>query len=117
MEALLEANDDLGAVLHYDSETRVLGIEDPQFVFFIRNLLWNKFASASETPDQLRLVRRPRLLSFAGADLGAIAHQLFELLSEMEFEVFYDRNEQSRFSPRTSRTISVRSTGPKLATS
>ncbi|WP_198342180.1 ATP-binding protein [Nitrosococcus watsonii] len=36
-------NSELQDVIHFDSQTRELSIEDPKFVYFIRNLLWSKF--------------------------------------------------------------------------
>jgi hypothetical protein len=92
LTTLLESNAELGSVLHYDPENRVLGIEDPQFVFFIRNLLWNKFAERVGYLNITFSSRYDFALSFAGVD-RALAEELFELLSEAEFEVFYDRNE------------------------
>lgn len=91
---LLDDNEDLRGVFHL-SENEVLGIEDPQFVFFIRNMLWNKFADRLGFLNITFESRYDIALSFAGAD-RPIAEELFELLSEMEFEVFYDKNEQAR---------------------
>jgi hypothetical protein len=85
----------LGDLLHYDSEARVLAVEDPKFFFFIKNLAWNRFAERIGFFE----VGFPSLydfaLSFAGSDRD-IAEALFDALCEMEFEVFYDKNEQDR---------------------
>jgi hypothetical protein len=73
----------------------VLSVEDPQFVFFLRNLSWQKFSG------QVGYLRNQFgssydvALSFAGED-RAYAEKLFDLLTERELAVFYDRNEQSR---------------------
>jgi hypothetical protein len=40
----LTANPDLQDVIHCDPSTRMLVIEDPKFLYFLRNLIWNKFA-------------------------------------------------------------------------
>src|SRR5207247_4071888 len=40
---ILRSKPELGNLFHYDPDTRVLAVEDPQFVFFLRNLLWNNF--------------------------------------------------------------------------
>lgn len=92
---LIEESGDIGDVLHYEKETRVLAVEDPQFVFFIRNLPWNDFTrqvgytrTYFESPYDFAL-------SFAGHD-RPYAEVLFDELSDQEFAVFYDKNEQHR---------------------
>jgi hypothetical protein len=92
---LLQNVSELAEVVHYVPSTQILTAEDPQFVFFLRNLQWNKFAERLgylnirfDTPYDFAL-------SFAGAD-RALARRLFELLAEAEFSVFFDENEQHR---------------------
>ena len=90
-----EKADLLADLLHYDEESRVLAVEDPQFFFYIKHLAWNRFAerlgyfevSFSSTYDYA--------LSFAGADRD-VAEALYESLADRELGVFYDANEQSR---------------------
>jgi hypothetical protein len=85
----------LSDLLHYDEESRVLAVEDPQFFFYIKHLAWNRFAerlgyfevSFSSTYDYA--------LSFAGPDRD-VAEMLYDALAERELGVFYDQNEQSR---------------------
>ncbi|GGL88272.1 hypothetical protein GCM10009706_28610 [Curtobacterium citreum] len=92
---LEERADMLSDLLHYDEESRVLAVEDPQFYFYIKHLPWNRFAerlgyfevSFSSTYDYA--------LSFAGSDRD-IANALYEQLADRELGVFYDKNEQSR---------------------
>jgi hypothetical protein len=92
---LLDKNPDLSDVLHYVPDTRILTAEDPQFVFFLRNLNWNKFASNVGYISIRFESEYDFALSFAGAD-RPYAKRLFELLAEEEFSVFYDENEQHR---------------------
>jgi hypothetical protein len=95
LQGLIASKAGLADIFHYDDETHVLGVEDPQFVFFLRNMLWNKFADRAGFLN-IRFERKYDFaLSFAGAD-RAFAAQLFEILREREFEVFYDKNEQHR---------------------
>jgi hypothetical protein len=91
----LNKNPELAAVIHYEPSTTILTIEDPQFVFFLRNLGWNKFAEQVGFLNIQFSNRYDFALSFAGPDRG-YAKRLFELLSEGELEVFYDENEQAR---------------------
>lgn len=92
---LLASNSDFTKVLHYEAATHILTVEDPQFVFFLRNLLWNKFAERVGYLNIRFASRYDFALSFAGTD-RQIAEILFKQLSENEFEVFYDFNEQHR---------------------
>lgn len=95
LKQILESNNGLRDLLHYSPDTRVLAVEDPQFVFFIRNLLWNKFAERVGFVNIRFDKPRDFALSFAGDD-RKYAERLFQLLQEGEFEVFYDHNEQHR---------------------
>jgi hypothetical protein len=91
----LEKNPDLKDVIHFEQKTKILSVEDPKFVYFIRNILWSKFAKqigyhSIEFPSKYDFA-----LSFAGSD-RAIAENLFDLLGEHELNIFYDKNEQHR---------------------
>lgn len=95
LEELVSSSADIQRVLHFDAANHFLIVQDPQFVFYIRNLSWPQFA---EEIGYLSLEFESRYdfaLSFAGADRD-IAEALCEALQEGEFEVFYDRNEQHR---------------------
>jgi hypothetical protein len=82
-------------VLHFDNQTRVLSIEDPKFVYFIRNLLWSKFAKQVGFQTLEFKSKYDFALSFAGSDRD-IAAMLFEKLTDVEMSIFYDKNEQYR---------------------
>jgi hypothetical protein len=95
LSELILSSQDIQRVLHYDSANNLLIVQDPQFVFYIRNLSWPQFA---EDIGYLSLDLPSRYdfaLSFAGSDRD-IAEAIFNSLQENEFEVFYDRNEQHR---------------------
>ncbi len=96
LEAFLRDNpEDFASILHYQAATHILTVEDPQFVFFLRKLSWNKFAGRVGYLNIRFDSKYDFALSFAGAD-RAFAQRLFDLLAEQEFSVFYDANEQSR---------------------
>lgn len=95
LEDLISDEEKFEEVLHYDPKTRVLAAEDPQFVFFLRNILWNKFAERVGFINIEFESRYDFALSFAGPD-REYAELLFEELTERECEVFYDKNEQHR---------------------
>lgn len=92
---LIDKNEELRAVLHYDAFSKQLTVEDPQYLFFLRGVPWRQFAHAIGflTVDFDR--RYDFALSFAGSDRD-VARGLFEALAAAEVEVFYDRNEQHR---------------------
>lgn len=95
LKKLIEENTILQDVIHYDDQSNVLTIEDPKFLFFIRNILWNKFA------EQIGFVgiefSKPYdfALSFAGENRD-LAETINSKLLEREISVFYDKNEQHR---------------------
>lgn len=91
----LGRNAELGDLVHFDPETHVLSVEDPKFVFFLRNILWSKFAQQVGYKLIQFRGRYDFALSFAGAD-RSIAQALFDRLQEREISVFYDFNEQHR---------------------
>lgn len=92
---LIRNSQDLQAVLHFDTTTRMLSVEDPQYVYFLRSISWSKFPTevgflSIDIPSKYDFA-----LSFAGAD-REIAEKLFLSLQDLEFAVFYDKNEQHR---------------------
>jgi hypothetical protein len=95
LEEIISSNDDIKDVIHYDKDSRILTVEDPKFMFYIRNLLWSKFA---EKVGYLSITFKNKYdfaLSFAGANRD-LAQKINELLLEQEISVFYDKNEQHR---------------------
>lgn len=92
---LVNRDRDISAVLHYDPTSRYLTVEDPQFVYFLRNISWSRFAEDSGFLTMEFPSRYDFALSFGGPD-RLVAEMLFSSLQEGEFETFYDRNEQHR---------------------
>jgi hypothetical protein len=95
LRKLLESDEEVGATLHFDQETKVLAVEDPQFVFFIRNLPWNQFAERIGYLDINFSDRFDFAVSFAGAD-RTLVEKVVDGLGELELAVFYDKDEQHR---------------------
>lgn len=95
LKDLIESSEDIQKVLHFDAANSVLVAQDPQFIFYIRNLSWHQLSEdvgfiSLEFPNKYDFA-----LSFAGTE-REIAKALFEKLQEAELEVFYDFNEQHR---------------------
>lgn len=91
---LLNKADQLGDLVHYDPETRVLAVEDPQFFFFIRHLAWNKFSERLGYFGLFFSNSYDYALSFAGSDRD-IAEKIVRSLQDREISVFYDFDEQA----------------------
>jgi hypothetical protein len=95
LSQLISSDEAMEAVLHFDDASHILSVEDPQFIYFLRSLSWSRF------PQEVGFIsieiksKYDFALSFAGAD-RALAEKLYAALLEMEFEVFYDYNEQHR---------------------
>ncbi len=95
LENLVNGDEEIRAVLHYDPVSEQLTVEDPQFYFFIREIRWRQF-SEDLGFSALDFERRYDFaLSFAGAD-RYVAEAIAERLVDYQVEVFYDRYEQHR---------------------
>jgi TIR domain/ATPase family associated with various cellular activities (AAA) len=94
---LINGNDQLLRCLHFQEQANMLSAEDPQFMFFLRNIPWATFAKELGFASLTFEGRYDVALSFAGED-RPIAEALFAELSERELEVFYDKNEQHRIA-------------------
>ena len=95
LEDLISRDPEISAVLHFDPTSRYLTVEDPQFVYFLRNISWSRFAEEAGFLTIDFPSRYDFALSFAGPDRD-IAEGLFHALQERELETFYDRNEEHR---------------------
>ncbi|WP_424244114.1 hypothetical protein Dip510_001306 [Elusimicrobium posterum] len=95
LENLISDNSKIQEVIHYDPSSRILSIEDPKFMFYIRNLLWSKFSKQVGYLSFEITSKYDFALSFAGED-RAIAEKINNILLDHDISVFYDRNEQSR---------------------
>jgi hypothetical protein len=109
-------SEEIAKIMRFDETTKGLSVEDPQLVFYLRNLDWANFVKRSgftrvEVPEEYDFA-----LSFAGED-RPFAEKLKDHLEDLRYSVFYDMSEQHRISRKTSRTSSARSTGRRPRTS
>jgi len=95
LRELIDSDPDISHVIHYNSTAAQITVEDPQFIFFIRNIAWKRFASELGFLGLEFESRYDFALSFAGED-RSVAEKLFLELEDGESEVFYDKNEQHR---------------------
>ena len=96
---LVTENEDIGRVLSWDEESQILAVQDPQYIFYLKNLLWAKvpwrvgYRAVSFPPTKGK--RYDVALSFAGAQ-RSVARALFDRMTEEGLEVFFDENEEHR---------------------
>ena len=95
LSMLISGNSRISAIIHFDSVSQLLTVEDPKFLYFIRHLVWSKFARQVGYDNLEFIGRYDYALSFAGEDRD-IARTLYERLASRELTVFYDENESHR---------------------
>jgi hypothetical protein len=95
LNALINNSADIAELIHFESKTELLTIEDPKLLYFIRHLIWSKFARQVGYFSIDFNSRYDFALSFAGENRD-LAEQLAAELSNREINVFYDKNEQHR---------------------
>jgi hypothetical protein len=95
LEDLIESNENIQKVIHFDKVSKQLTIEDPKFFFYLKNILWSKFAKKIGYLNIDFDSKYDFALSFAGAD-RELAEKISNALVEREVQVFYDKNEQHR---------------------
>ncbi|WP_433925276.1 hypothetical protein [Stenotrophomonas nematodicola] len=95
LASLLHDNELFESAIHFDESNKTLVAQDPQFIFYLRNLSWPRLAEEAGYVSTDFPGRYDFALSFAGQD-RQIAAALFQALTDLELEVFYDHNEQHR---------------------
>lgn len=95
LSTLIAESETIGQLVHFEQSTHLLTLEDPKFLYFIRHLIWSKFARQVGYYNIDVDSRYDFALSFAGED-RELAQALFNELSTREVAVFYDKNEQHR---------------------
>lgn len=92
---LLDHDTELADVLHFDEASQQVTVEDPLFVFYIRNMPWSRFASELGFLSVTFDYKYDFALSFSGSDRET-ARALCTALQDHQVEVFFDENEQHR---------------------
>lgn len=94
LSKLINNNDDISSVIHYDETSKILTIEDPKFIFYLQNINWDEFAQKIGFVNIDFINNYDFALSFSG-EMRYLASALSECLSENhDLSVFYDYNEQ-----------------------
>ena len=95
LTTLISESDSIQQLIHFETSTQLLTVEDPKFLYFIRHLIWSVFARQLGYFSIDFNSRYDFALSFAGED-RAIAEEIHQQLSAAEMSVFYDKQEQHR---------------------
>ena len=95
LETLISSDEDIREVLFFLKDSVQLTIQDPQYLFYIRNIPWKQFAADLGFLSVDFRSKYDFAISFAGTERD-IAEKIAKLLQENETEVFYDRFEQHR---------------------
>ena len=88
---LLKNNEGLTNAFYYDETAKLLAVEDPKYIFFLKNTNWDSFAKEMGFKNTRNDVKFDFALSFSGAK-RAYAQALADFLEENEYSVFYDKN-------------------------
>lgn len=95
LNELIDSKVEFKEVLFFVEKANLLIIQDPQFIYYLKNIAWFSFAKEAGFLSLDFDSRYDFALSFAGSNRD-IAEVLFEKLQSNEFEIFYDSNEQYR---------------------
>lgn len=93
LKDFINKNDKISESIHFEEITSILSVEDPKLIFYLKGIDWENFA---QDIGYVQLVSSPKYdfaLSFTGQK-REIAEKLFNITSEAELSVFYDKNEQ-----------------------
>ncbi len=95
LNTLINSSAQISDLIHFEPKTALLTTEDPKFLYFIRNIIWSKFAKQVGYFSIDFKSQYDFALSFAGEDRN-LAEALARELAAREISVFYDKNEQHR---------------------
>lgn len=95
LNTLISSSSEIANLIHFEPQTGLLTTEDPKFLYFIRHIIWSKFARQIGYFSVDFKSKFDFALSFAGEDRD-VANALNRALGTREISVFYDKNEQHR---------------------
>ena len=95
LNMLISGSAPIAELFHFEPKTELLTTEDPKLLYFIRHLIWSKFAKQVGYFSIDFDSRYDIALSFAGENRD-LAEALWNELANREISVFYDKNEQHR---------------------
>lgn len=85
----------IAKLMHYDTDTDVLSVEDPMLIYYLRSISWGEFVREVGFTKVDYDEDYDVALSFAGED-RAYAEQMRDALEDLGHAVFYDQAEMHR---------------------
>ncbi|OBK75057.1 TIR domain-containing protein [Mycobacterium sp. 1274761.0] len=101
----------ISEILHYNVINHTLSIEDPQLMYYLRNIDWPRFTDEVGFTNLQPQKPYDIALSFAGED-REFAEHLRNYLEEHDLSVFYDKSEESKIMANDVEAV----LGPKYST-
>ncbi|WP_225849304.1 TIR domain-containing protein [Streptomyces sp. HPF1205] len=92
----LANSEGISEILHFDPDTRILSVENPMLIFYLRAISWPEFIREVGFTKVDYEESYDFALSFAGED-RTFAEMLRDALEDLGHAVFYDMAEQHRF--------------------
>ncbi|WP_343954414.1 TIR domain-containing protein, partial [Tsukamurella spumae] len=86
---------EIAKLLHFDSDTNILSVEDPMLVYYLRSINWGEFVKEVGFTKVEYSEEYDVALTFAGEDRKYAEH-LRDALEDLGHVVFYDFAEQHR---------------------
>lgn len=83
----------ISKLLHFDKDTKILSVEDPMLVYYLRSITWPDFVREVGFTKVDYAENYDLALSFAGEDRD-YAEQLGDALEDLGHSVFYDMAQQ-----------------------
>ncbi|MFB9082815.1 TIR domain-containing protein [Deinococcus wulumuqiensis] len=96
LQIFMDKNPEFGDLIYFDNNTKTVSVENPRFMYFIKNIPWNAFAKEIGYSMEFESAY-DIALSFAGTD-RELAESIFKTLDARNLSIFYDFNEQSRIT-------------------
>lgn len=88
---LIANHEDIGNILYYETNSKLLAVENPKFIFYLKHLNWNQFAKEMGFKLEECKTKYDFAISFAG-ERREFAKMIYNQLTDNEYSVFYDKD-------------------------
>lgn len=88
---LIAKHEEIGNILYYETNSKLLAVENPKFIFYLKHLNWIQFAKEMGFKIEECKTKYNFAISFAG-ERREYAKMIYAQLTENEFSVFYDKD-------------------------
>ena len=88
---LIANHEEISNILYYETNSKLLAVENPKFIFYLKHLNWDQFAKEMGFNLEECKTKYDFAISFAG-ERREYAKMIYTQLTENEFSVFYDED-------------------------